>query len=194
VRVIEEKPKIFELIKNTLRANGCEKSVFVCGSAEFGADIKKYAAENGVIIFRHISPAAIKTEINPVPEEPADLVILGACRNNIDFVKLGGVKSILLNIDNPRGVDSLDKFNKSGKDGQVQIVTCGLKEKDTVIFSSINLDEGSVILDLQRGVKNINGEPLEPFEKQLDISGSLLANPAEDLILALTALTLCGRL
>jgi len=125
-----------------------------------------------------------------------DLAVFGQCgilrnskngnKNGIDMNRFGNVKSILLNIDNSTGVNCSDK--------DAQIITCGLKEKDTAIFSSINLDEGNVILDLQRSIKNINGETVDLFEKQIDIPDFALTVKTEDLILALTALTFCGMI
>jgi len=164
-----------------LKANGGEKNIFLYGDADCSRDIKEYIAENGVLIFRFVTPALLPE----IKNDHIDLAILGECKNTVRF---GNIKSILLNIDNSGGV----KY--SGK--TVQIITCGLKEKDTVIFSSINLDEGNVILDLQRSVKNINGEAVEPFERQINIPESVkkCGCTAEDLVLSITALMLCGRL
>jgi len=184
VCVIEEKIKVFDLIKNILKTNGGEKSIFLYGDADFTWDIKKYIAEKNIFIFKFINPA-MSPEIK---NDRVDLAVLG---DNINIARLGNIKSILLNIDNSGGLNCLDK--------KVQIITCGLKEKDTVIFSSINLDEGSVILDLQRSVKNINGETVEPFEKQINIPENIKKEistifTAEGLILSLTALMFCGKL
>ena len=76
------------------------------------------------------------------------------------------------------------------------MITCGLKEKDTVIFSSINLDEGNVVLELQRNVKNIENKILEPFEKRIDISEDVRKTvfSTEELILAVTALMFCEKI
>ena len=184
--VIEEKTNIFDLIKNIIKSNGGEKSIFLYGDMDFSWDIKKYIAENGVLIFKSITPLFL----SEIKNDCADLVVLGECASFKDYINIarfGNIKSILLNIDNSGGLKYPGKT--------VQVITCGLKEKDTVIFSSINLDEGSVILDLQRSVKNINGETVEPFEKQIIIPENIkcAAFTAEDLILSLTALMLCGR-
>ena len=114
-----------------------------------------------------------------------DLAVIGDCKIDSDITCQDNIKAILLNIGNSGNI----KFNKN-----IQVITCGLKEKDTAIFSSINLDEGNVILDLQRSIKNINGETLEPFEKQIDIPDFAAGVKTEDLILAFTALTFCGRI
>ena len=196
--VIEEKIKVFDLLKNILKANNGEKCIFLYGNADFSGDIKNYIAENSVLIFRFITPALLSADKIDIhagghgnPPLQVDLAVLGNCGNinNIDVARLGSIKSVLLNLDNSGGVNYPCK---AGKD--VQIITCGLKEKDTVIFSSINLDEGNVILDLQRSIKNIYGETLEPFEKQINIPGFALTVKTEDLILALTAMTFCGKL
>ena len=194
VCVIEEKIKVFDIIKNILAANNGDKNIFLYGNADFSADIKKHLDENGAIIFRRVNPAGFETDIGEI----IDLAVLGEFEKNIDIAKLGSIKSVLLNIDNSCAVKSLNKSDKA-----MQIVTCGLKEKDTAIFSSINFDEGSVILDLQRSIKDINGETLEPFEKQINLSeiiDNIKKEPpkhagftTEDLILALSALMFCGR-
>ena len=47
-------------------------------------------------------------------------------------------------------------------DTETQYITCGMSAKDTISFSSIDIDEVSV--SLMREVKRINGEIVEPFE------------------------------
>jgi len=187
VCVIEEKIKVFELIKNILTANKSEKNIFLYGNADFSDDIKKYMSENDALIFRFINPAFLSHE--HISSE-IDLAVMGEYNyHNIDMSHLGNINSILLNIDNSGKISYSNQSDKNA-----QIITCGLKEKDTAIFSSINLDEGTVILDLQRSIKNINGETLEPFEKQMDIPDFAAGAKTEDLILALTALAFCGRI
>ena len=160
VCVIEEKTKVFELIKNIITANNSENNI------------------NNIFLFglSNLDGAA-----NTYPD--IDLAVIGDCNNKIKMTCPDNIKSVLLNIDNSKNI----KLNKDA-----QIITCGLKEKDTAIFSSINLDDGNVILDLQRSIKNINGETLEPFEKQIDIPGFAANVKTEDLILAFTALMFCG--
>jgi len=161
VCVIEEKTKVFDLIKNILTANDDDKNIFFYGLSNL-SDLCN--------IYPHI-----------------DLAVIGDCNIDADIICPDNIKSILLNIDNSENI----KLNKN-----VQVITCGLKEKDTAIFSSINLDEGNVILDLQRSIKNIDGETLEPFEKQIDIPdfAAGIGVKTEDLILAFTALTFCGKI
>jgi len=163
--VVEKKPEVFNLIKNMLG----EANIFLYGLSNF-SDLSN--------IYPFI-----------------DLLVLGDYNIYTDTILPDNIKSILLNTDNSRNL----RLNKN-----TQIITCGLKEKDTAIFSSINLDEDekSVILDLQRSIKNINGEILEPFEKQIYIHDFTenakikfkIKIKAEDLILALTALTFCGMI
>jgi len=185
VYVVEEKPKIFDLIKKILRIKDGEKNIFLYGDADFSTDIKKYMTENNVLIFKSVG-ADFMSACENKPD--IDLAVLGELKKCGDIAGLGNIKSVLLNIENSRGIKCSDK--------NAQIITCGLKEKDTVIFSSINLDEGGVILDLQRSVKNIDGETIEPFEKQISIPESVKKEniESEDLILSLTALVICGRL
>lgn len=173
------------MIKKILRIKNVGKNIFICGDIDFSADIKSYMTENNVLLFRFINPA----NISDFDKKNIDLLILGECKKyvkNLDIACLGNIKSVLLNIENLRGLNCSDK--------NAQIITCGLKEKDTAIFSSINLDEGSVIFDLQRSVKNINGETVEPFEKQIVIPEAVKKESSEDLILSLTALMLCGEI
>ena len=157
--VIEEKIKVFDLIKNILTSNNSEKNIFLCGSPDLG------------------------NLPNIYPE--IDLAVIGDCNTHVKMTCPDNIKSVLLNIDNSKNI----KLNKN-----TQSITCGLKEKDTAIFSSINIEEGSVILDLQRSIKNINGETLEPFEKQINVPDFAAGVKTEDLILALTALAFCGRI
>jgi len=111
---------------------------------------------------------------------------LGEYKNNLDISAFGNIGAVLMNIENSKGVSCPGK--------NTQIITCGLKQKSTAVFSSINLDEGTVILDMQRSVKNIYGETTEPFEKQIFIPEAVRKESSEDLILSLTALVFCGRL
>ena len=177
--VIEEKPKIFELTKKILRVKNEENNIFLYGDADFSFDIKKYLADNNALIFK-FAP----TEKTGKPD--IDLAVLGEYKNNLDLSAFGNIGAVLMNIENSRGLNSPGK--------NTQIITCGLKQKSTAVFSSINLDEGTVILDLQRSVKNIYGETLEPFEKQIFIPEAVRKESSEDLILSLTALVFCGRL
>jgi hypothetical protein len=160
VYVIEENPKIFNIIKKILQAKNDEKNIYLYGGSDFNFNF-----------------------------DDADLLILGKYENHrkkIDIADFGNIKSVLLNIENSRGINYSDK--------NAQIITCGLKAKDTFVFSSINLDEGTVILELQRSVKNINGATLEPFEKQISVPAAIKKETSEDLILSLAALVFCGRL
>lgn len=47
-------------------------------------------------------------------------------------------------------------------DSRTQYITCGMSGKDTISFSSIDIDE--VTVSLMRELKKINGETAEPFE------------------------------
>ena len=193
VCVIEEKIKVFDLIKNILKSSGGKGSIFLYGNADFSSDIKKYIAENDVLIFRYINPALLLNlhlgEHLSYYSNFIDLAVVGDCgkyRDCIDIFRLGHIKSVLLNIETSGNLNS--------RDNDIQIITCGLKEKDTVIFSSINLDEETVILDLQRSVRNIKDEVVEPFKKQINMPEFILTEKTEDLILSLTALTFCEKI
>lgn len=176
--VIEDKSKkkikVFDLIKNILESDNNKK--------------------DNNIFFYGLTNISDLSDIYP----RIDLAVIGDCdinnSNNIDISRFDNIKTVLLNID----IFDIDNLSNIKLNKNMQVITCGLKEKDTAIFSSINLDEGNVILDLQRSIKNINGETVEPFEKQIDIpdfaANFIKTVKTEDLILALTALTFCGRI
>ncbi|MCL2095934.1 MAG: hypothetical protein FWH10_03420 [Oscillospiraceae bacterium] len=192
IYVMEQKPKIIGIIKTILREQNDSKNIFLYGGVDFSPDIKDYITENNILIFKFQSPDNINYINNQ--NNNIDLLVLGDLRrfdynynkSKIETERLGNIKSILLNIENSGEITGYDKSE--------QIITCGLKEKDTFIFSSINIDEGSVILDLQRSMKDIDGEILEPFEKQIIIPEEIREESSEDLILSLTVLCYCGRI
>jgi|GEM_PF-1855258 len=189
VYIIEEKKRIFALIKNILKSKNDKKCMFLYDDADFSEDIRKYIIGNDILTFR-----AVNSENRIFKNElfsSIDLTVLGDCRDNINIQNIFGIhktRTFLLNTDN------IDNF-KSINFAEAQIITCGLKEKDTVIFSSIDIEENRVILDLQRSITNIKGEVVEPFEKKITVSiFDEMTETNEDLIFALTVLLFCGRL
>ena len=52
----------------------------------------------------------------------------------------------------------------------MQTVTCGLSQKDTVTFSSIEQD--SAVVSLQRGILRLDGKSIEPVEVPVRFGGS----------------------
>ena len=211
VYVIEENRKIFDLIKNILKTKNDEynkngtragKCIFLYDDADFSDDVKKYITDSNILIFKSIKSSKLikyREELSAQNEQNEqndliDLAVLGDCRNNTaisNIQNLYKIKTFLLAIDN---TDNLKNITLS-KTLDTQIITCGLKEKDTVIFSSIDIDENddnSVILDLQRSIININGETIEPFDENIKLDKINAAN--EDLIFALTTLLYCARL
>jgi hypothetical protein len=182
IYIIEEKRRIFDLVKSLLKNSG--KYIFLHDNAEFSEDIKKYINYNEVLIFKAVSPEN-KNTINT--ETKVDLAVFGDLKNNINSVNLGKVKTFLLNIEN------IDKC-KNIDFGISQIISCGLREKDTVIFSSIDADESSVMLELQRSIINIKEETVEPFEKKIMFECAINSGETEEMLLALSVLLYCGRL
>jgi hypothetical protein len=183
IYIVEEKRKIFDLIKSMLKNE--EKYIFLDGHAEFSADFKKYVNYAGVLICKSVKPEN-KDCVNMVSNK-VDLVVCGDFNDNIDGINFGKVKTFLINIEN------IEKYRNINF-GNSQIITCGLREKDTVIFSSIDMDEGSVILDLQRNIINIHEEKIEPFEKKITLDCSINSEDTENILLALSVLLYCGRL
>jgi len=194
VYIIEEEPRIFSLIKKMTETSGKYIFLYGNGNAEFSGDMQEYinSQSNEVYVFNtatsedinyyhghdHGNKAGIK----------ADLMVLGDAKQSINAdVNLSEVNTFLVNIEN------IDKF-KNINFGGSQVITCGLREKDTVIFSSIDADEGSVMLDLQRSITNIKNESTEPFEKKILIESCLTGNNSEDILFALTVLIYCGKL
>ena len=194
IYIIEENRKIFDLLKNMIKNS--ERYIFFQKDAKFSRDIKKYIEDNGVLVFKSICPKEL-TEYGHtvVSDENIDLVVLGDFKNNLDKHNFENVKTFMLNTENMDRLKNIDF-------GSSQIITCGLREKDTVIFSSIDLDEGSVMLDLQRSIINTNGEIIEAFEKKILIDnciecendGEAEGKLIEATLFALAILLYSGRL
>jgi len=180
IYIIEEKRRIFDLLKNMLKKSG--KYIFLYEDAEFSEDIKKYIKYNKVLIFKAVSP---ERYINT--EETVDLVVFGDLKSSISNINSGKVKTFLLNIEN---IDKLKHIDF----GISQIITCGLHEKDTIIFSSIDADERSVMLELQRNITNIKDKSTEAFEKKIMLECGIENGETEDTLFALAILMYCGRL
>jgi hypothetical protein len=162
-----------------------DKYIFLYDNADFSEDIKKYINHNEILVFKAVSPDNINHSVNTGVK--ADLIVFGDLKYNINNINFGKVKTFLLNIEN------IEKF-KNIDFGNSQIITCGLREKDTVIFSSIDADEGSVMLDLQRTIINIYEENIEPFEKKILLEYGIESEETAYILLALTILLYCGRL
>ena len=196
--IIEENRKIFDLLKNMLK-NG-ERYMFFQKDAKFSDDIEKYIYCNEVLIFKSIYPDELMECDHIASDENVDLVVFGDFEKTLEEYNFGNVKTFLLNTENMERFKNIDF-------GSSQIITCGMREKDTVIFSSIDLDEGSIMLDLQRSIINIKGEVVEAFEKKIliDNGGSDLGNETgkgaegeceliESTLFALAILLYSGRL
>ena len=180
VYIIEENRRLFNLAKKMLKNS--RKYIFLYEDAEFSADMQEYMACNEVLVFKAVFPKKIDAEMKV---GSVDLAVFGEVESDIN-ADLSKVKTSLLNIEN---IDRLKNIDF----GSSQVITCGLREKDTVIFSSIDLDEGNVMLDLQRSIVNIKGENIEPFEKKILLEGCTEGYDAEDILFALTVLLYCGR-
>lgn len=182
IYIIEEKRRIFDLVKSMLKNS--EKYIFIYENAEFSDDIKKYINYNEVLVFKAVTPEK-KNNIDFGIK--VDLVVFGDIKKSINNVNFGKVKTFLFNIENIYKLKNIDLGNS-------QIITCGLREKDTVIFSSIDADEGSVMLDLQRNIINMKDENIEPFEKKIVLECGIESEKTSDILFALTILLYCGRM
>jgi len=156
--------------------------IFLHEEAEFSKDIKRYINHNEVLIIKAVSP-----ESNTDYEEKIDLVVFGDLKNNLNNIKFKKVKTFLLNIENTGKLKNIDF-------GVSKIITCGLHEKDTIIFSSIDADECSVMLELQRSITDIKDKSIEPFEKKITLEYGLDSEETEDALFALAILVYCRRL
>ena len=180
IYIIEEKRGIFDLLRSMIKKSG--KYIFLYGDAEFSGDIKKYIDNNEVLVFKAVSPdSCINTE------EKVDLAVFGDLKSGAVNINFKTVKTFLLNIENINKLKNIDF-------GASQTITCGLHEKDTVIFSSIDADERSVMLELQRSIINIKGGGVEPFEKKIALECGIGSEGTGDALFALAALMYCGRL
>ncbi len=75
-------------------------------------------------------------------------------------------------------------------DSKTQYITCGMSAKDTISFSSIDIDEVSV--SLMRELKKINGEVAEPFEVTVCSKTSITNYSPFCLLCAVATITVLG--
>ena len=180
IYIIEEKRRIFELLRGMIKKSG--KYIFLYEQAEFSGDIKKYINDNEVLVFKAASPESFANT-----GEQIDLMVFGDLKSSLSGIDSGKIRTFLLNIENINKLGNIDF-------GGSQIITCGLHEKDTVIFSSIGADECSVMLELQRSITDIKGNGTEPFERKILLENGLESEGTSDMLFALTVLMCCGRL
>lgn len=186
IYIIEDKPKIFTLLKNIIFSMRKEKYIFVDGKIVFSNDIEKNLTDNCVLIFQLITLVDSKLYKNDYFTN-INLTFVGDIDRKIDMNDLSNVDSLMLNTENLSKIENIEKVK--------QIITCGLKEKDTITFSSI--EEDNIILNVQRTIKNIKNECVEPFEKKIyiedvQVKESIFRHSSdvthEDLITALSVL------
>lgn len=82
--------------------------------------------------------------------------------------------------------DSMEAADILRGDG-IQTVTCGLSQKDTVTFSS--LESGSAVVSLQRGLKTLDGTESDPADVPIYFCRPHGGYP---LLAAVAVLLLCG--
>lgn len=82
--------------------------------------------------------------------------------------------------------DNSEAVNMLRGDG-IQTVVCGLSQKDTVTFSSLENDRA--VVSLQRGLKAIDGTDIDPVEVPIAFSGCKNEYP---ILAAVAVLLLCG--
>lgn len=192
IYIIEDKPKIFTLLQNIIFSMRKEKYIFVDGEIVFSNDIEKNFTDDCVLIFQLITLVNSKLYKNDYFTN-INLAFVGDIDRKIDMNDLSNVDSLMLNTENLTKIENIEKVK--------QVITCGLKEKDTVTFSSI--EEDNIILNVQRTIKNIKNEGVEPFEKKIyiedvQIKESIFRHSSdvthEDLITALSILLFCNIL
>ncbi|GHU37577.1 hypothetical protein FACS1894105_09960 [Clostridia bacterium] len=69
-----------------------------------------------------------------------------------------------------------------------QVISCGGSERDTVIFTSIDRD--GAVVSLQRGIVNVLGEKVEPFERKVTFEWNDME--PQPVLTAMCALICCG--
>ena len=187
IYIIEDKPKIFALLQNIIFSMRKEKYIFVDGEIIFSYDIEKNFTDNCVLIFQLIT--LTDSELYKKDSFPnINLLYVGDIDRKIDINDVSNVDSLMLNTENLNKIENIGNVK--------QVITCGLKEKDTVSFSSI--EEDNIILNVQRTIKNIQNKGIEPFEKKIyvsDIQDNESSDTThEDLITALAILLFCNMI
>jgi hypothetical protein len=164
-----------------------EKYVFIDGEIIFSSDIEKNFSDNCVLIFQLITLFDSKLYKSDYFSR-INLAFVGDIDRKIDINDLSNVDSLMLNTENLNKIENIENVK--------QVITCGLKEKDTVTFSSI--EEDNIILNVQRTIKNIENKGIEPFEKKIYISDIQEKESPEvtheDLITALAILLFCNMI
>lgn len=75
-------------------------------------------------------------------------------------------------------------------DSKTQYITCGMSVKDTISFSSIDIDEVSV--SLMREIKKIDGESIEPFEISVSSKNKISNYSPFCILCAIALITVLG--
>lgn len=187
IYIIEDSPKIFNLLKDVMSAMKKEKYLFVNGEINLSSDIEKDFSERFVLIFQYICFVDDEICIKNISES-AELTFIGDVDQRVDLGELKCANTLILNAEALEKVKNIENIR--------QVITCGLKEKDTVTFSSI--EEDGIVLNLQRTIKNIKNKNIDPFEEKIYITETELRKSAtmmhEDLITALSILLFCDMI
>ena len=189
IYIIEDKPKIFTLLQNIILSMKTEKYIFIDGEIIFSDDVKNIFTDNCLLFFQLIRPVDSKLYKGDLFSH-INLAFVGDIDRKIDMNDLGSVDSLMLNTENLEKINNIETVK--------QVITCGLKEKDTVTFSSIEIEEDNIILNVQRTIKNIEDEGIEPVEKKIYISDIRAKESPEatheDLITAAAILLFCNMI
>ena len=187
IYIVEDKPKIFTLLQNIVLNMRKENYIFIDGEIIFSDDIEKNFSDNCVMVFQLITLFDNRLYKNDCFSD-VNLVFVGDIDRKININDLNSVDSVMLNTENLNKIENIENVK--------QVITCGVKEKDTVTFSSI--EEDSIILNIQRAIKNIRNNNIEPSERKIYIQDIQKKESAEitheDLITALSIMLFCNMM
>ena len=86
--------------------------------------------------------------------------------------------------------DGNKPFLREKISNKTQYITCGMSAKDTISFSSVDIDE--VAVSLMRELKKVNGETAEPFEVSVCSKTNISNYSPVCLVCAIALITVLG--
>ena len=140
---------------------------------------------------------SLVTEREIAVEKNCDILIINT--NNIKNLKLD--KGILILSDSCDTeleecicpviiADGNRAFLHEKINSKTQYITCGMSAKDTISFSSIDIEEVSV--SLMRELKKVNGETVEPFEISVCSKSSISSYSPFCILSSIALITVLG--
>lgn len=158
--------------------NGNKIADEICGM------LKPYGiarATRNKLVFDSDSPSFLLFECNDIEKiniPQGILVIVGNVAENSELKIKGNFRGVFFSSDK----DALQLL----KNTDVSVITCGMAEEDTLSLSSIK--EDSVNICINRKIKTLNGNIIEPQEHKIN-----LKSPITDYsLLAASAILLCS--